>query len=532
MNKYIALGFLLLIISLSVAQNTDLNIPTTGEVRDGDNGFRFETVTTGVNTKYSDYGIGFFREKFITFSARKIGAFAKIDPATDEPYTKLYCSDVTYLWDLKRPQLFSHVLNQSENLGTIAFSKDGNKIFYTQSQEGDTNQFDLYTGRMNPNIEGQWIDLKPFPYNDPSYSIENPYLSKDNKTLYFTSDMPEAIGGFDIFQVTVNDDGSFTKPERIEGSVNTARDEKFPQLSPDQELLYFSSNAHDTNGGYDVFRSRKTPYGYVTILNLGKTINSKQDEISYIPVNDSIGYLTSNRTGTEGSYDIFKVTETRFNQFVKGRTLDEETRLPLGGTDVVLLDTYGTEIARTKTGADGTYNFPVDSFLEYTLIAYKDGFERNFTSFDTNSQLVETFETEILMRAEAAEIVVTEEKSYIKIDKIFFDLNKASIREESTITLNTVVRTLKENPEIKVAINAHTDKQGQASYNLSLSDRRAASALRYIVSKGVDSSRVISKGYGETELLVDCDQCTKEQHQLNRRVEFVILTDDTTTAQN
>ncbi len=169
-------------------------------VTNGSNGFSFETFTTAINSEYSDYGIGFFREKFISFSARKIGALAKIDPITNEPYTKLYCSDITYEYNLKRPQLFSSVLNRNQNLGTLSFSKDGNVIYFTKNKEDKTQSFDLYRAEMNPEREGEWINETRLSLNGTDFSVENPHLSHDGEWLYFASDRPEAIGGFDIFR--------------------------------------------------------------------------------------------------------------------------------------------------------------------------------------------------------------------------------------------------------------------------------------------------------------------------------------------
>lgn len=491
----------------------------------GNNGFKFETFATGINSKYSDYGVGFFREKFISFSARKVGALAKIDPNTKEPYTKLYCSDITYEWDLQRPLLFSHILNKGENLGTISFSKEGDRIYFSKSLKENTQRFQVYTATMNPDREGEWIHITALPFNNPSYSIENPHLSKDGKTLYFSSDMPEAIGGYDIFKVSVNTDGSYGPVERIEGSVNTVLDEKFPQTSLDNKYLYFSSNGHNSLGGFDIFRSRSASLGYVATRNLGNTINTPKDEIAYIPATKTIGYFTSDREGGEGRYDIYKIREYVIDQNVSGIVRDTETQIPLADATVVLLDADGEEVATINSDKNGTYSFPVDSFLDYTILAYKDGFERNSTSFDTNTNLVATFETDISLNAKAAEIVETEEKSYIKIDNILFDFNSDKIKDISTITLNTVIATLEQNPEIKIDIKAHTDIQGSNAYNLKLSKKRAASAMRYLLNNGISKDRLTSEGYGESQPLIDCKTCSDAQHEMNRRVEFIIVRD-------
>ena len=491
----------------------------------GNNGFKFKTFTTGINSKYSDYGVGFFRDKFISFSARKIGALVKLDPNTKEPYTKLYCSDITYEWDLRRPSLFSHILNKGENLGTISFSKKGDRIYFSKSLKEDTQTFQLYTATMNPNREGEWIDITALPFNDTTYSIENPHLSKDGETLYFSSNMPEAIGGYDIFKVTIQNDGSYGPVERIEGSVNTVLDEKFPQTSLDEKYLYFSSNGHNSIGGFDIFRSRHTALNYVATRNLGNTINSPKDEIAYIPATETIGYFTSDREGGKGGYDIYKIEEYIIDQNVTGIIRDTETQIPLANATVVLLDADGEEVAIANSKEDGVYSFPIDAFLDYTILAYKEGFERNSTSFDTNTNLVSTFETNISLDAKAAEIVETEEKAFIKIDNILFDFNSDKIKDISTITLNTVIATLQQNPDIKIDIKAHTDIQGSNTYNLKLSRKRASSAMSYIIQKGISKNRLTSEGYGESQPLIDCTTCSDDQHEKNRRVEFIIVRD-------
>ncbi|WP_299214802.1 OmpA family protein [uncultured Dokdonia sp.] len=497
--------------------------PVVSNSKIGNNGFKFETFTTGINSKYSDYGVGFFKDKFISFSARKIGALAKLDPNTKEPYTKLYCSDITYEWDLRRPLLFSHILNKGENLGTISFSKEGDRIYFSKSLEEDTQTFQLYTAMMNPNVEGEWVDIKALPFNDTSYSIENPHLSKDGKTLYFSSNMPEAIGGYDIFKVTVKNDKSYGPVERVEGSVNTVLDEKFPQTSLDGKYLYFSSNGHNSIGGFDIFRSRNTSISYVATRNLGNTINTSKDEIAYIPATKTIGYFTSDREGGKGSYDIYKIEEYIIDQSVTGIVRDTETQIPLAKATVVLLDADGEQVATASSNQNGEYSFPVDAFLDYTILAYKEGFDRNSISFDTNTNLVATFETNITLDAKPAEIVETKEKAFIKIENILFDFNSDKIKDVSTITLNTVIATLEQNPTIKIDIKAHTDIRGSDTYNLKLSKKRAASAMNYIISKGISKDRLTSEGYGESTPLIDCTTCSDDQHEKNRRVEFDII---------
>ncbi|MDC8005974.1 OmpA family protein [Aureisphaera galaxeae] len=490
----------------------------------GDNGFKFETLTTGINSKYADYGSGLFMDKFISFSARKIGALSRKDPATNEPYTKLYCSDILENYDLTRPLLFSSILNKNENLGTVSFNQEGNVMYFTKNKDGDTQHFEMYRAELNPEKQGEWINITPLPFNSDWYSVENPHLSKDGKTLYFASNMPNSKGGFDIFKVDVKSANEYSEVTPIEGLINTEKDEKFPHLSYDQKFMFFSSKGHDNIGGYDVFKSRRTKKGYVTILNLGNTINTEKDEIAFVPATERIGYITSNKDGGYGNHDIYRITEYVLKQTVSGKALDFETGIPLANAEVKLIDTDGTEVANMITNEKGEFNFPISSFEYYTIVSGKEGFYKGSTIFNTDNRTPQ-YEADVTLKAIPAPIVVEEEKTYIKIDNILFDYDSARIKEISKITLNKVVATLKENPEVSVALGAHTDFRGNDAYNMHLSDRRAASAVKYLLSKGISKDRLTWKGYGESEPVIDCRPCTEAQHETNRRIEFIIVTE-------
>ncbi len=488
----------------------------------GDNGFKFETLTTGINSPYADYGSGLFKNKFISFSARKIGAIAKKDPVTKEPFTKLYCSDILENYDLSRPLLFSSLLNKNENLGSVSFSQDGSIIYFTKNIDGNTQSYQLYRAELNPDRAGEWINMTPLPFNSANYSVENPHLNRAGDILYFASNMPVSKGGFDIFQVTLNADGSPGEISPVPGAINTENDEKFPHLSVDEKFLFFSSKGHENMGGFDVFKSRRTKKGYVTILNLGNTINTEEDEIAFVPATDRIGYITSNREGGMGNFDIYRITEYVFAQKVSGRAVDFETGIPLANVEVQLIDTDGTLVGGMQTNEKGVFSFPISSFELYTLVSGKEGFFKGSTLFNTDNKTKE-YMVDVSLKAEPAPIVVTEEKSFIQIENILFDYDSSRIKNISTITLNTVAETLKYNPEIKVALNAHTDFRGNDTYNLKLSKRRAASAMEYLVSKGISKDRIRWKGFGETQPLIDCKPCSEAQHEANRRIEFIIL---------
>lgn len=502
-----------------------------------DNGFQFSTSATSINTKYADYSVGFYKDKFISYSAKKIGGVAKKDPNTGEPYTKLYCSDITDGYELSKPQLFASILNRNKNLGTISFTKNGKTIYYTQSKKDNTQSFDLYSAKMNPDREGEWIDITPLNSINGSFSVENPHVSKDNKWLYFSSNQPEAIGGFDIFRVALKNNNPTGEVERIEGSVNTPLDEKFPQTSFDGNYLYFSSQGHDSQGGFDVFRSREYNLGFVATINLGNSINSTKDDIAYVQATKTIGFLSSNRNGGKGNYDIYKAVEKPIEISIAGRIIDKTTKKRVTNATIVLLDENGEEVATMQSDQDGLYIFSVNGFLDYSVIAYKDGFKSDEISVNTSSNTDKTYLKNLTLESmpaeiasiidgvTPAEIIKSGDKTIIKIDNIQFDYGSTKIKDSSLNTVNAVLATLYQNPDIKILIKAHTDASGSAKFNKSLSEKRANSVMNYLLDKKIAPERMSSKGFGEEELLVKCTSCSKKQDQLNRRVEFVVITE-------
>ena len=199
-----------------------------------------------------------------------------------------------------------------------------------------------------------------------------------------------------------------------------------------------------------------------------------------------------------------------------------ETGIPLNEALVRLVDTDGTVVATTVTNSSGEYYFPVTPFEFYTVVANKEGFYSGSVIFNTDN-ITPLYDADVVLNVIPAEIITTDDNSYIKIDNIQFDYDSADIKEISTITLNMVIKTMNENPKINVSLRAHTDTQGSLDYNLKLSNRRAASVLKYLVDHGIHPERFESKGYGESQPLIQCSNCNEKQHEINRRIEFIIL---------
>jgi outer membrane protein OmpA-like peptidoglycan-associated protein len=196
----------------------------------------------------------------------------------------------------------------------------------------------------------------------------------------------------------------------------------------------------------------------------------------------------------------------------------------LPNANIVLRDSENTILGTVKSDLKGNYKFNVLPFETYTISVEKDGFVPNTFDFDSNKGDSRSYKKNILLETIEAEIVEVEDEEVIQVENILFEFDKSSLKEESTIALDKVYKVLMTHPEMIINLNAHSDQNGASSYNLKLSERRAASAKMYLINKGIDSSRIVSKGFGESKPLVDCkDKCTEEEDAKNRRVEFIIM---------
>ncbi len=535
MKKHILIFALLFSASLSFGQDSsedlftenlinEFNLSDSEDVIDA-NGFDYTTMDAGTNTKYSEFGSGFFMNKFIMVSSKKLGGLAKVDKNTNEGFKNLFCLDMKEDGSLKLPLLFSRIINTKGNEGQISFSPDEKTMYFTRASLDNSLVYKLYKVTLEEDSHGNWINQELLDVNGEGYSIENPYVNKTGDKLYFSSNMPGGMGGYDLYVSNIKTDGSIESPINLGNKINTENDDKYPTLSLDGEHLYFSSKGHRNLGGFDIFKSKVTKNGYRSPRNLGNTINTEYDEVAYFMASKNKGYLSSNKSVGKGSYDIYRFSFNEVSQSIQGKVLDFETQIPLPNTLVILLDEEGEEIGRQITDENATYTFDVDPFEKYTIKTNKDGFEDATIAFSSDKGNDDNiYQKNLELDATEAVIVEVEDKLMITVENIYFDYAKWSIKQESLISLNKILAVLDENPEMKIEINAHTDNRGDDNYNLDLSTKRAASAKKYLIEKGIDTSRLISNGYGETKPLVDCkSKCTETEYQSNRRIEFIIL---------
>lgn len=378
---------------------TLINTPSEPRVEIKSNGFDFEISDVGINTKYSEFGSGFFRKKLIVVSSKRVGGLAKIDPNTKEAYKNLFCSDVSKNGKLSTPLLFSRILNTNDSEDQLAFTPDQKKVYYTRSSRRNSLEFKLYRATLEEGSHGNWLKNELLNINKNGVTIETPFLNQDGTKLYFSSNMEGTIGGYDIFVSDINEDGTLGTPKNLGHNINTTSDEKYPSTSVDGKKLYFSSKGHKSLGGYDIFVSKILKDNtFKAPLNLGNTLNSSYDEVAFFFASKNKGYVSSNRPNGKGSFDIYTAVNHEVIQSLKGKVQNlEETSLP--NTLVILTDENINELDRVTTNEKGEFKFNnIVPFETYTIITIKDGFENGYFDFFANKGFKTTYNTDLKLK--------------------------------------------------------------------------------------------------------------------------------------
>jgi outer membrane protein OmpA-like peptidoglycan-associated protein len=501
-----------------------------------ENSGRYKIEDAGVNSKYSDYGTAFYLNKIVFASARDTGNFnQRIHKWTGEHFTNLYQSDLDADFNPNAPKKFKSKINSKFHEATPVFTKDGKTVYFTRNnyidgKKGkDENKITLIKIYKATLVNDNWDNIMEVPFNSNNYSTAHPALSPDEKTLYFASDMPGTFGQSDIYKVTINNNGGFGPPENLGPEINTEGKETFPFVTDENEI-YFSSDGRPGLGGLDVFVAKIATDGSISnIQNVGSDINSPQDDFAYIiDTKSRRGFFTSNKQGGQGSDDIYKFLETRRLACVQelyGTITDLATGEVLPNAKLTLYDNNFNIVKTGYSDQNGNYTFPVECGLTYNLRAEKE----KYTTKEQNVVILkENGRTQLSIALEKSECVVTIGDDLGKcfgIKMIYFDLDKSNIRQEAALDLEKILDVLNQYPTMKLDIRSHTDSRATHKYNEALSDRRAKSTIKWLVQNGVAPNRLTGKGYGETQLVNGCSdgvKCTEEQHQMNRRSEFII----------
>lgn len=505
------------------------------------NSGRYTLENAGINSEYSDYGSAFSGTKVIFASARDTGGLSnKRHSWTGESFTNLYSANIGDQGALSEPGRFGANLNSKFHESTPVFTKDGKTVYFTRNnfldgKKGKDARKSTLLKLYKATLDGdKWSDVTELPFNSNEYSVAHPALSADEKTLYFASNMPGTLGQSDLFKVEIKSDGSYGTPTNLGNVINTEGRETFPMVTNENEI-YFASDGHPGLGGLDVFVAKEQADGsYKKVENVGEPLNSSKDDFAYlINTSSRIGYVTSNRDGGQGGDDIYRFKETKkleCEQFLTGVVTDKESGLPLSGARVTLSDANYKKLQEVISDKDGKFDFgKVDCGTKYYIKTEKPEYNTVETVTITKDESGKSFVPVELEKAVKPVKVGDNLAEAFKIKIIYFDLDKSFIRPDAAVELAKILDVMEQNPTMEIDVRSHTDCRQTAKYNMALSDRRAKSTIAWLVEKGIAKSRLTGKGYGESQLVNDCgceptnqSSCTEEQHQANRRSEFII----------
>jgi outer membrane protein OmpA-like peptidoglycan-associated protein/tetratricopeptide (TPR) repeat protein len=500
------------------------------------NSGRYTVENAGINSQYSDYGTAVTLNKIVFTSARDTGSLGQRKHTwTDQHFTDLYVADLGEEMTPGAVSKFDKDVKSKFHEATPTFTKDGKTMYFTRNNylEGkrgkNENKVTLLKIYKSTLENGQWINISELPFDSDNYSTAHPALSPDEKTLYFASDMPGTLGQSDLFKVQINEDGTFGAPINLGNTINTEGRETFPFVNDENEI-YFASDGHPGLGALDVFVSKINEDGsFNKVQNVGADVNSPKDDFGYwIDTKSRKGFFTSNRDGGQGFDDIYKFLELRkltCEQALYGKVTDVETNVALPKAKVSLFDSRFNAMGEVMSDSNGDYTFNVECGKTYNIRAEKTDYttkEEKITIATANGKT----NLNIALEKEQCKVAVGDDLGKcFGIKMIYFDLDKSNIRREAAFDLEKILDVLSQNPTMKLDIRSHTDSRASHKYNAELSDRRAKSTINWLIKNGVSPDRLTGKGYGETQLVNKCSDdvdCTEQEHQLNRRSEFII----------
>lgn len=483
-----------------------------------------------VNSKYPEYGpVVSADEKTMIFTSRR-----KIkNTTTSQPkdiidfgyYEDIYISKKDNKGNWGEPELISDKINSSGHEATIGLSVDGQQLLIYSAQEDP--QGDIYYSKLNGK---DWSKPIAFEALNSKASETHACFSADGKTIYFTSNRKGGFGGYDIYKVTMLPNGEWSKSLNLGPKINTELDDRAPFIHPDGVSLFFSSNGHETMGGFDIFQATDLgENGWSTPENIGYPINTAEDDVSYATsVDGKRSYYASKKEGGKGENDIYLITIPKpsvqpmtvlVGEFTTG---DEEGTIPIDA-EIIVKDNetneiYGIYKPNQKTGK---YLFILPPDKNYNITYNAEGFlfKSENVIIPKNSAYQSIKKVIKLAPIKANESIV--------LNNVFFDYESFDLTKDSRSELTKLFNLLSNNPSVKVEIQGHTDSKGLKSFNKKLSQKRAESVRNYLLKKGISKVRVTAVGYGENQPIAkntNPDGSDNEEGRaLNRRIELKIL---------
>lgn len=469
---------------------------------------------------------------------------------TGEPFFDLY------LWNFAEETVtpFEAPFNNEFHQGTPSFNQDRTLALFTECGSNEKIAVDYCRIMMSQKEGSNWLPAQVIDLGSSDNNYLHPVLSPDGRRLYFACNKEGGFGGYDLYvssRIGEETDITWSSPINMGNKINTQGNEVFPFLAT-EDTLYFASDGHQGMGGLDIFRAVEYGERWQQPQNLEAPMNSGSDDFGLIvqqmPQGEQTGFFTSRRFADEKGDNIFSfaytppkdtipvidtpllVLKIDLEGIVKEKIFNDPTNPNSGVESLAPLMGASVQISSADTAftlgsdIDGTFYAVLDTNTVYYFKASKSGY---FITLDTLSTvgivLNEQHPDTTLSKELVLEKIFTNQE--IVLDDIYYDLDKAFIRDDAKPTLNQLVDLLKRNPSINIQLSSHTDCQGGTGYNEKLSQRRAESAVQYLIQNGIDPVRLTARGYGESALAIACrcSDCTDNEHQQNRRTTFLVL---------
>ena len=490
-------------------------------------GKKFNVQNMDINSAVSDFGGTIKDGKLYIASARN--SARKTYGWNDQPFLDMYSFTMADDGTYQNETMLDEKMNTKYHEGLMSFSLDGKTVYFSRESFYEN----IYEKDSVSNTKYSVIHLfkasktgdafskaEPLTINSKNYSIKNPSVSPDGKTIYFASNMPGGFGQFDIYKASIEADGQLGTAVNMGQKVNTEGQEMFPYIST-KNTLYFSSTGQLGLGGMDVFYTKEIDGKMAPIRNVGIPINSNGDDFAF-SMNEETGegFVSSNREGGKGDDDIYAIKKLQplCDVLIAASIIDNTTKAPIVGATTSLVDSKGNVIATKTTNAEGKVEYIVECETDTEL-------QVTMADYESNKQAIKgSSEEEVMLEMSLDPIEKIIEVEKVVLNPIYFDYDKSNVTAKAAFELDNLVQAMKKYPDMVIYATSHTDSRGSNGYNMKLSDRRAKTTVQYVISKGIDATRISGAGKGGTEMAVDCGtNCSEEQHQMNRRSEFLIV---------
>ncbi len=501
-----------------------------------------------INSGSGENSPSLFSDGSLYFSSFKRNKTVLLDGNEGDYYAKIYTTSIDDEGKYgKAEELGSKINREDYNNAGVSFSADGRYMYFTRTE---LNVNEILTSKIYrsvggdegwdgpnelENVNGDWISLHPY---------EGELFG--DKVLFFVSDMDGGYGGKDIYYSKITGDG-YGLPTNLGPQINTDKDDITPFYQ--DGTLYYSTNGKIGFGGHDIHYTTWNGEEWSEPTNMGHNYNTPQDDMYLRFTKDgSGGFLVSNRPdkskkklkGSETCCDDIYVVNLREIVVDLLAYVTDENGQPLAEATIELLNFEAAEDEPNESKTNVTsneFNFLLDGDNSYQLIVTREGYYPDTTVFFNTIGILDDYTVKktiklnpkpVVPEVNEEETIVVDAYEPIRLDNIYYDFDKDNILLESEDDLGYLKELMDQYPDMVIELSSHTDARGTSSYNEDLSQRRAQSATNWLISKGISSERVKPVGYGETQILNRCvngmsKKCSDDEHRVNRRTEFKVL---------